>query len=86
MGRSAAQLEQWADYCVHRAPGKTAANAARLARSEDSADDRLAARALLVALAKAQRCRDCGRPLEDPVSIERGVGPDCADKRARAAS
>jgi hypothetical protein len=24
------------------------------------------------------RCKRCGRPLTDPASIERGVGPDCA--------
>ena len=28
----------------------------------------------------AQACIFCGRPLRDPESIERGYGPDCADK------
>lgn len=25
------------------------------------------------------KCGRCGRPLTDPVSIERGLGPDCAE-------
>jgi len=28
----------------------------------------------------ATQCAMCGRPLRDAVSIERGVGPDCAEK------
>lgn len=28
----------------------------------------------------AGRCRLCGRPLEDPVSLERGYGSDCWPK------
>jgi hypothetical protein len=31
-------------------------------------------------LVRAGRCRRCGRLLTDPVSIERGVGPDCTKK------
>lgn len=34
-------------------------------------------------LKAANRCRDCGRPLEDPDSVAKGIGPDCA--RARKA-
>jgi hypothetical protein len=29
-------------------------------------------------LVREHRCKLCGRPLTDPVSLERGVGPDCA--------
>jgi hypothetical protein len=32
----------------------------------------------------ASRCEDCGKELEDPVSVERGVGRDCWGKRQRA--
>jgi Family of unknown function (DUF6011) len=34
-------------------------------------------------LAATGRCRICGRPLSDPVSVERGVGPDCAARLGR---
>lgn len=27
------------------------------------------------------RCRICGRPVRDPVSVDTGVGPSCATKR-----
>lgn len=30
------------------------------------------------------RCEDCGKALTDPVSIERGVGPECIARRALA--
>ena len=42
------------------------------ARGDDPHADRL--QAALVAL---MFCANCGRPLVDPVSIERGIGPDC---------
>lgn len=29
-------------------------------------------------LARRGACRACGRPLSDPESVRRGVGPDCA--------
>lgn len=29
-------------------------------------------------LARRGACRACGRPLSDPESVSRGVGPDCA--------
>lgn len=28
-------------------------------------------------LAAARRCRRCGRSLEDPESVKRGIGPEC---------
>jgi hypothetical protein len=31
-------------------------------------------------LPKAGRCKRCGRLLTDPVSVERGVGPECIKK------
>jgi hypothetical protein len=31
-------------------------------------------------LTRDKRCKRCGRPLTDPESLERGVGPDCAAK------
>lgn len=42
------------------------------ARGEDPHADKL--QTLLVAL---MHCANCGRPLTDPVSISRGIGPDC---------
>lgn len=42
------------------------------ARGEDPHADKL--QTLLVAL---MHCANCGRPLADPVSIGRGIGPDC---------
>lgn len=35
-------------------------------------------------LAGMHACRHCGRPLTDPVSIERGVGPECAAQMKEA--
>jgi hypothetical protein len=32
---------------------------------------------LQAALAALMYCANCGRPLSDPLSIERGIGPDC---------
>jgi hypothetical protein len=46
--------------------------AAARARGEDAHADKL--QTLLVAL---MHCANCGRPLADPVSIGRGIGPDC---------
>lgn len=31
-----------------------------------------------------QRCRVCGHPLRDPVSVSTGVGPTCANRRSPA--
>lgn len=52
-------------------------------RGEDVHADRL--HGALVAL---MYCANCGRPLTDPLSVERGIGPDCwprIDPRWRAA-
>jgi len=46
--------------------------AAARARGEHPHADKL--QAALVAL---MYCANCGRPLNDPVSITRGIGPDC---------
>lgn len=40
----------------------------------------------LEALHAADRCEDCGTPLEDSVSKKRHVGPDCWAKRRRRAA
>lgn len=40
----------------------------------------------LAALHAANKCEDCGTPLQDPVSIARHVGPDCWSKRRRSAA
>lgn len=41
--------------------------------------------ALEAALRGANRCIRCGTPLQDPQSVERGIGPDCwAREQARA--
>jgi Family of unknown function (DUF6011) len=42
------------------------------ARGEHPHADKL--QAALVAL---MFCANCGRPLQDPLSIDRGIGPDC---------
>ena len=36
-------------------------------------------------LAPGTTCSSCGRELTDPESIERGVGPDCAERMAVSA-
>ncbi len=33
-------------------------------------------------LALHRRCRSCGRPLSDPVSVDRGIGPECERRAA----
>jgi hypothetical protein len=44
--------------------------------------DRLCDRVTGAAGSKAvSRCKECGRPLRDAESKERGVGPACAEKR-----
>lgn len=58
---------------VIRNPGKMARHAAyaRARGMDDTADT------LEDALTRAGRCRRCGRDLSDPISVKRGVGPDC---------
>jgi hypothetical protein len=50
--------------------------------AEQAAWHRMHGRLELAELFEAQlvrtgRCKRCGRPLSDPESLERGVGPDC---------
>lgn len=47
----------------------------RVAQQLDASADQFAA-----ALRHMSRCQCCGRRLTDPVSITRGIGPDCAAK------
>ena len=56
--------------------------AARWARRYRLDDQIESALRIEAALAAAGYCRSCGRPLSDPVSVARGVGPDC-DRRER---
>jgi hypothetical protein len=51
--------------------------AAQLARTARERGDHPHADKLHTALVALMFCADCGRPLEDPVSINRGIGPDC---------
>jgi hypothetical protein len=53
-----------------------AANYPRKAAKLDRGDDVHADR-LHTALVALMYCANCGHPLTDPVSIERGIGPDC---------
>jgi Family of unknown function (DUF6011) len=51
--------------------------ASRLAaQARDRGDDPHADK-LQAALVALMFCANCGRPLNDPVSINRGIGPDC---------
>ena len=51
--------------------------AARLAADARTRGDRPHADQLHSALVALMFCANCGRPLDDPVSISRGIGPDC---------
>ena len=51
--------------------------AARLAAACRERGDQPHAEKLHAALIALMFCANCGRPLNDPGSIERGVGPDC---------
>jgi len=51
--------------------------AAKLAEAARARGDQPHAERLHAALIALMFCANCGRPLEDPVSIERGIGPDC---------
>jgi hypothetical protein len=62
--------------------------AAKLAAECRARGDDPHARALEHALVALMYCANCGRPLTDPESVERGIGPDCwprIDPRWRAA-
>jgi hypothetical protein len=73
-----------------RTPRKAAQRRTWLARQVDTLEamdayeDEL--KALTEALRHQVRCRECGRPLEDPVSVARGYGGDCWAKLNAAAS
>jgi uncharacterized protein DUF6011 len=54
--------------------------AAKLARSARDRGDHPHADQLHAALIALMYCANCGRPLLDPVSIERGIGPDCWER------
>lgn len=51
--------------------------AARLAADARSRGDDPHADSLHAALVALMFCANCGRSLGDPVSVERGIGPDC---------
>jgi hypothetical protein len=51
--------------------------AARLAKKARELGNHPHAEKLHTALVALMFCASCGRPLEDPVSIDRGIGPDC---------
>jgi hypothetical protein len=51
--------------------------AARLAEEARARGDHPHAEALHAALVALMYCANCGRPLVDPQSIDRGIGPDC---------
>jgi len=51
--------------------------AAKLATACRERGDHPHADKLHTALVALMFCANCGRPLMDPVSIERGIGPDC---------
>lgn len=51
--------------------------AARLAAEARERGDHPHADRLQAALVELMHCSNCGRPLADPVAIERGVGRDC---------
>lgn len=51
--------------------------AARLAAEARARGDHPHADQLHTSLVALMFCANCGRPLDDPVSIGRGIGPDC---------
>jgi len=51
--------------------------AAKLAEASRARGDDPNADKLQAALVALMFCANCGRPLTDPLSIERGIGPDC---------
>ena len=66
----AVDLDQVYAECYPRKAARLAAECR--ARGDDPHAEKL--HAALVAL---MFCANCGRPLVDPVSIDRGIGPDC---------
>ena len=51
--------------------------AARLAEECRARGDHPHAGKLHAALVALMFCANCGRPLNDPLSVDRGIGPDC---------
>lgn len=76
---TAADLRQWAHWYIKRSPRKAAKF---LAHHSETGEYPAKVEALRAEFPNHDRCSDCGRPLEDPASVARGVGPDCAAKRA----
>jgi hypothetical protein len=54
--------------------------AAKLAEQARARGDHPHAEQLHAALVALMYCANCGRPLVDPVSILRGIGPDCWER------
>lgn len=54
--------------------------AARLAEEARARGDHPHAQELHAALVALMYCANCGRPLVDPQSIDRGIGPDCWER------
>lgn len=78
-------------YCKERSAGAYLGmiKAGRFVRSRECSDDQQAEilRTMLDPLGEAVRfgrlfggCSICGRGLKDPVSVERGIGPICAER------
>jgi len=53
---------------------------------EDVAEHRKVAARLEQAFRDTGRCQDCGKPLTDPTSVARGIGPDCFARRQTPAA
>lgn len=66
-------------FLVATTPGKAARHLERLRNATGDTVDTVAGEraALEVALAAVDRCQRCGAALSDPVSVRRGVGPEC---------
>jgi hypothetical protein len=86
----------YADFVVKH-PQKSARTLADLRRRVDELDAGAAPRSpsetpesvrhqierYLAGFRAAARCEDCGKALDDPVSVKRGIGPDCHARRQR---
>lgn len=74
--RTYEEMPRKAADAIRRA--RTKAQEARQSGDRQLAEDyEEAGDALEAILRKKTRCRECGRGLDDPVSVARGVGPDC---------
>lgn len=82
---SRATVEAVVDTFVTKHPVQAAKQLARLDKAvangvEMDAYDAYRHHQLRVQLVAHQRCTECGRHLEDPESVKRGVGPECWEK------